>query len=76
VSSGGLDNPKTVKRLRQVLYAACLLSLAAEVLVNDPSEPFPGFYALYGFTAFVVIVVAAKEGLRRLVMRREDYYDV
>jgi hypothetical protein len=33
-----------------------------------------GFYGLYGFVACVALVLAAKL-LRRVVMRREDYYD-
>ena len=37
-------------------------------------EGWFGFYGFFGFIACVVLVLAAKE-LRRLVMRREDYYD-
>ena len=33
-----------------------------------------GFYAVFGFVACVVLVLTAK-GLRRLLMRPEDYYD-
>jgi hypothetical protein len=33
-----------------------------------------GFYALYGFVACVALVLTAK-GLRRILMRPEDYYD-
>ena len=33
-----------------------------------------GFYAGYGFVACVLLVLIAKE-MRKLLMRREDYYD-
>ena len=33
----------------------------------------PGFYAIFGFGACVLLVLAAK-ALRRLLMRPEDYY--
>lgn len=33
-----------------------------------------GFYAAYGFFACVALVLAAK-GLRRILMRPEDYYE-
>lgn len=33
-----------------------------------------GFYAAYGFVACVLLVVIAK-GMRKILMRDEDYYD-
>jgi hypothetical protein len=33
------------------------------------------FYAVFGFVACVALVLAAKEILRRLVKRPEDYYE-
>lgn len=35
----------------------------------------PGFYCLYGFVACTVLVICATQ-LRKILMRREDYYDV
>ena len=37
-------------------------------------EKFPFFFCLYGLTACVILVIAAK-GLRKLLMRDEDYYE-
>jgi len=37
-------------------------------------EALPGFYALFGFVACVVLVLIAKE-MRKVLMRDEDYYD-
>ena len=33
-----------------------------------------GFYAFFGFIACVALVLIAKQ-LRRVLLRREDYYD-
>ena len=72
------DNPRNVKRAIQALYAACALSIVAELFisrhVDHPWEVLFGFYGVYGFVACTILVLAAKE-LRKLVMRKEDYYD-
>ena len=72
------DDPKNVKRVRHALYAVSALSLIAEIFVkryvDHPWEALPGFYALYGFAACVILVLVAKE-LRKILMRGEDYYD-
>ena len=72
------DDPKNVRRAIYALYAACAVSFVAEFFVDrhadHPGEGLFGFYALYGFTACGLLVLAAKE-MRKLLMRREDYYD-
>ncbi len=42
--------------------------------VTHPWENLWGFYALFGFIACSVLVLAAKE-MRKVVMRKEDYYE-
>ena len=42
--------------------------------VNHPWEGLFGFYAIYGFVACTLLVLAAKV-MRKLVIRKEDYYD-
>ncbi len=73
------DNPRNVRLVIYGICALCVLSLAAQFVIHvhaeHPWENLFGFHALYGFVAFVVLVLLAKEVLRRLVMRREDYYD-
>ena len=73
-----LDNPKNVDKIVYGVYA-----ISAFLLVIDPfihkHGPFAiehwwGFYGIYGFISCVFLVLAAKE-LRKLIMRREDYYD-
>ncbi len=72
------DNPKNVKRLRFVFFIALAVVLVAEAFVDMHGEfsveHFYGFYAVYGFISYVFLIFAAKL-LRRLVMRKEDYYD-
>jgi len=73
-----LDQPRNVTHLVYALYAACLTVLLAELGIDKHAhfafENLFGFYAAFGFSAYVVIVFAAK-GLRRLVRRPEQYYD-
>jgi uncharacterized membrane protein len=38
-------------------------------------EKWPGFYAVFGFVACVILVLISRFVLRPLVMRDEDYYD-
>jgi len=40
-----------------------------------PWEAWPGFYAVFGFVACVILVLVAKYVLRPLVKRDEKYYD-
>lgn len=72
------DNPKNVKRVIHALYVACAISLAGDFFVHrhaeHPWEQLFGFYALYGFAACVLLVLLAKE-MRKIIMRKEDYYD-
>ena len=73
------DKPRNVNRLLGVFYALCGLLFVLDFIIHRHAsrdwEQLPGFYAIYGFVAFVVLVLVAKL-LRKLVMRREDYYDV
>ncbi len=72
------DNPKNIKRLRLVFFILLVLVLVAEFFVEKHGEftveHFYGFYAVYGFMAYVFLIFVAK-GLRRIIMRKEDYYD-
>jgi len=72
------DRPRNVRIVILGLYAACIIVLAADFLVDryadHPWESLFGFYALYGFAACVLLVLIAK-GLRKILMRPEDYYD-
>lgn len=73
------DNPVNVTRLLRGFYIICGILLLADLIVHrhtlHPWEGLPGFYAVYGFVACVVLVLIAKE-MRKVLMRKEDYYDV
>lgn len=77
-NEGWADKPGNRTLVRRILYVACALLVIADFLVHrhisTDAERLPAFYALYGFTALVGVVMAAK-GLRVLVKRDEDYYD-
>ncbi len=72
------DNPRNVKVLIYALYAVCVGLFAADYFIaryqDHPWESMFGFYAIYGFAACVFLVLAAKE-MRKLIMRKEKYYD-
>lgn len=72
-----LDRPANQRRLRMVFYALCAVLVALEVLVHrhaeHPWENAFAFHAVFGFVACVVLVLAAKQ-MRRVLMRRENYY--
>ena len=72
------DNPKNVRRLRIGFFVALALVLVAESFVEMHGvfavEHFYGFYAVYGFISYVLLIFVAK-ALRKIIMRKEDYYD-
>ncbi len=74
-----LDKPENVQRLLNVFYVICALLFAADFIVHRHTkialEEFPAFYAVFGFVAFVMLVIGSI-ALRKLVMRKENYYDV
>ncbi|HEX9702491.1 MAG TPA: hypothetical protein VGA19_06525 [Rhodospirillales bacterium] len=72
------DDPAKVKSAIYALFAVCgitfLLDFVVHRHVDHPWESFFGFYAVYGFVACVLLVLAARE-MRKLLMRKDDYYD-
>ena len=73
------DNPRNVNRLLRGFYLICgvlfILDFVLHRHVIHGWENFPAFYAIFGFVACVLLVLIAKE-MRKVVMRKEDYYDV
>ena len=73
-----LDDPKNVSLLLKIFYVICGILLLLDFVIHRHTkfaiEEIPGFYALFGFIAFCVLVLGSF-GLRKLVMRKEDYYD-
>lgn len=69
--------PRATKLSLGVFFGACALLVVADFIVHrhmeHSLERVPAFYALYGFVGVAGLIMAAK-GLRRIVMRGEDYY--
>ena len=76
--SSWLDRSENVTKIYRGLIALCALLVVAGFFVDGHGElailHFPAFYGIFGFIAFVFIVFVGI-GLRKLVMRDEDYYD-
>lgn len=78
---GWADNPTFIRIFLGVLIGACVLSAFAG-LVTSWHNPHPHFevetlgvfFAIWGFAAFTFIVLAGQH-LRKLVGRKEEYYD-
>lgn len=72
------DNPKNIDRLLKGFYIVCILLVVADFILHRHTkmawEEVPAFYAIYGFAAYVLLVVLSNI-LRKLVMRKENYYD-
>jgi len=72
------DNPKNVQRLLTGFYTVCALLIVADFIIHRHIslawEKIPAFYAIYGFIACVLLVVLAKL-MRKVIMRKENYYD-
>lgn len=74
----GLDDPRTARWIVRALVVACVVLAALDLVVPKHShlhhEDWIGFFPIFGFLAYLVIVAGAK-AFRRLVMRDEDYYE-
>ena len=82
------DKSANVRRLMRGFYVACAIVAVLDVVnliqhwlgahelrhAEQQLEGLPEFYVIYGFLGVAFLVVAAR-GLRKLVMRDEDYYD-
>ena len=77
---GWTDRADTVKRFLVSFYVICGVLVVAELVLGRATEhPHPyegpfGFYAAYGFLSFWFLVILAR-GMRKLLIRSEDYYD-
>ena len=74
-----LDNPKNVKIIIMSFFGVCGILLIIDIFIHKHGhfswEEKPEFFAVYGLVSSVVLVLAAKYGLRKIVKRKEEYYD-
>jgi len=72
------DNKQNVRLIMRLLVAICfvlvIIDLIAHRHVVHPIEALWSFYAWFGFISCVFLVLVSKL-LRKILMRREDYYD-
>lgn len=73
-----LDRPGSVDTLVRLLIVLCAATVLADFFYHKHGhwgfQEWFGFDAAYGFVSCVGLVLAAK-GLRKLLMRSEDYYE-
>jgi hypothetical protein len=79
-----IERPGSTGKLFGLLIVGCVVLLLADVgdmvgvlyhkHVHYAVEKIPGFYAIFGFVAYSLIVGAGWVW-RAVVMRKEDYYD-
>jgi len=73
-----LDKRSNINLLIWIVVVICAGLLVADLFYEKHPqvavEYWFGFYGFYGFICFVGIVFAGKY-LRKLVMRKEDYYE-
>lgn len=73
-----LDEKRNVDKIYYAVVIICVALTLADLSYDKKAkfivEDWFGFYGFYGFVGCVFLVLAAKQ-LRKLLMRREDYYD-
>ena len=79
-----LEDPVRFQRLKRLFYLSLALVLLAELLLplllhgghhHFAFEGWPAFGSVYGLVSCVLIIVVSKFIGKRLLMRKEDYYD-
>lgn len=76
-ASPGLSNG--VKILKILSYICLAIIVAVDFFISRehvyfPWERVPGFYALFGLIACILIIVIAKTLGKKWLMKKEDYY--
>lgn len=70
--------PPWAGRILTGFFTVCAVFLAIDLFgrpeKHHPIEEWPFIYPFFGFFGIALLIVLAK-GLRRLLMRSEDYYD-
>ncbi len=73
------DKKKNIVTLLRYFFGICVFLFIIDFIVpyktHMPWEKWPGFYAIYGLVACVILVLVSKYVLRPLVEREENYYD-
>jgi hypothetical protein len=74
-----LEDPEFIKKLKYFFYISLGITVIIGFFVHPKShfwwEKIPGFYAIYGFAACVLIIFGAKALGNYWLKREEGYYD-
>ena len=72
-----LDNPANVEKLWRAVCVSCVLLVLADLFYHKHGhyafEEMIGFHGIFGFIAFVFVVLTGTR-MRDYLMRDEDYY--
>lgn len=74
------DRPENRKKIRMFFYLALAATVVSDFFVarkyvHFPWDNIPGFYAFFGFTACVLIIILAKAIGHAWLMKHENYYE-
>jgi len=73
-----LDRPESANKIYWALCTICALLFVADAFFDrhphSSAESMFGFYTIVGFVAFFCLVLVGTQ-LRKVLMRKEDYYD-
>lgn len=67
--------------MKKIFYASIILTVIVDFFFVKKSdvhfflEKVPGFYAIFGFAAVIIIIFLAKILGKAFLLRNEDYYD-
>jgi len=73
------ENPSWIKKAKVIFFLLLTLLLAADFFIPKehaalPGESLPGFYALFGFGATLLIIIVSKLIGFLLISKEEGYY--
>lgn len=78
------DRPEVIRWIIRALYIICVLLVVIDIFavlhlgverhIVNPLEKIPAYYPIYGFVGCVILVLIARE-MRKVLMRKESYYD-
>ena len=76
------ENPNWIKKAKVIFFLLLVLLLIADFFIPKehghavlPGESFPGFYALFGFVATLLIIIVSKLLGFLFISKKEGYYN-
>ncbi|MEK7286746.1 MAG: hypothetical protein AAB035_05560 [Nitrospirota bacterium] len=74
------ENPSFLKKAKMIFYLVLVLLVVADVFIPKEhavlfGEALPGFYAIFGFVATLLIIIVAKSLGNLFIMKKETFYN-